>query len=264
MSNSIPSDRYAAYRRFAVDVYTVCQHSRKPMLAAWRNCLTEAVLIAGWVALEASASRKVLQVLASVMQALWAIANVCRLMRLNFYIRWAENQTAFMITDDQVKEQLSISYVNAIAAMCNFGCELTRVDIDSVDATITCNGNLATDSTIRSPFLKVQLKATENLQPNSSSNYPFFLKKKNYDDLRARTLSPRLLIVLNLPTGKTNWLTHSVNDLIIRNCAYWLNLYGLPDVTNTSGATVYIPTVNHFSPSVLQDLMLKVSREQSL
>lgn len=173
-------------------------------------------------------------------------------------------QAIAMITDDQVKEQLSIAYVNAVAAMCNYGCEFTRVDIDSVDATITCNGHLAHDSTIRSPYLHLQLKATENLQLNGNSDFPFFLKKKNYDDLRARTLTPRLLVVLNLPTGKTNWLTHSINDLILRNCAYWVNLFGQPDVTNTTGATVYLPSVNHFSPAALQDLMLKVSREQSL
>lgn len=173
-------------------------------------------------------------------------------------------QSIAMITDDQVKEQLSIAYVNSVAAICNYGCELTRVDIDSVDATITCNGRLAHDSTIRSPYLHLQLKATENLQLNGNSDFPFFLKKKNYDDLRARTLTPRLLVVLNLPTGKTNWLTHSINDLILRNCAYWVNLLGLPDVTNTTGATVYLPSANHFSPAALQDLMLKVSREQSL
>ena len=169
-----------------------------------------------------------------------------------------------MITDDQVKEQLSIAYVNAIAAMCNYGCEFTTVDIDSVDATITCNGNLAHDSTIRSPYIHLQLKATENLQLNSASDYSFFLKKKNYDDLRARTLIPRLLVVLNLPTGKANWLTHSINDLVLRNCAYWVNLFGLPDVANTTGSTIYIPSVNHFSPTALQNLMLKVSREQTL
>lgn len=169
-----------------------------------------------------------------------------------------------MITDDQVKEQLSIAYVNAIAAMCNYGCEFTRVDIDSVDATITCNGNLAHDSTIRSPYIQLQLKATENLQLNRASDYPFWLKKKNYDDLRARTLTPRLLVVLNLPTGKANWLTHSITDLVLRNCAYWVNLLGLPDVTNTTGSTIYIPSTNQFSPAALQDLMLKVSREQSI
>lgn len=55
-----------------------------------------------------------------------------------------------MITDNQVKEQFSIAYVNPVAAECNYGCELT-IDIESIDAITTCNGLLATNSTIRSP-----------------------------------------------------------------------------------------------------------------
>lgn len=168
-----------------------------------------------------------------------------------------------MLTDNQVKEQLSISYVNAVAASCNFGCELTRVDFDSIDATITCNGNLAHDSTIRSPEIKLQLKATEDLQLNSSSDFPFVLKKKNYDDLRAYSLAPRLLVVLHLPNVRANWLSHTPTDLIIRNCAYWLNLYGLAAVVPAS-PTVYLPSKNIFSPATLLDLMIKVSREQAI
>ena len=168
-----------------------------------------------------------------------------------------------MLTDNQVKEQLSIAYVNAVAAACNFGCEFTRIDIDSVDATITCNGNLAHDSTIRSPEIKLQLKATEILTLNSNSEYPFVLKKKNYDDLKANTLAPRLLVVLILPPVRANWLSHSINDLIIRNCAYWMNLNGMADIA-TDSKTVHLPSINIFSPATLNDLMIKVSREQAL
>src|SRR4051812_39519254 len=133
-----------------------------------------------------------------------------------------------MLSENTVKEQLSISYVNAIAAACNFACEFTRVDIDSIDATITCNGNLASDSTIRSPHIQLQLKATEGMEININSSYPFVLKLKNYEDLRARTLAPRLLVVLNLPSGRDKWLSHTTNDLILRNCAFWLCLGGYP------------------------------------
>lgn len=34
MFNSIPSDRYVADKRFAADVYSVSQHSTKPLLYA--------------------------------------------------------------------------------------------------------------------------------------------------------------------------------------------------------------------------------------
>lgn len=169
-----------------------------------------------------------------------------------------------MLTDNQVKEQLSIAYVNAVAAMCNFSCEFTRIDLDSIDVTVKCNGFLATDSIIRSPEIQIQLKATENMTINSDSNYPFPLTIKNYDDLRGNTLTPRLLVVLNLPTGKVNWLSHSVNDIILRNCSYWLNLKGHDSSTNTTNVTVHLPSTNIFSPTSLQNLMLKVSRQETL
>ena len=85
-----------------------------------------------------------------------------------------------MLTENQVKEQLSIAYVTAVSAMCNFSCEVTRVDFDSIDASIKCNGNLAANSIIRSPEIQLQLKATENLTLNADNEYPFHLKLKNY------------------------------------------------------------------------------------
>lgn len=169
-----------------------------------------------------------------------------------------------MLTDNQVKEQLSIAYVNAVAAICKFGCELTRIDMDSIDVSITCNGNLASDSTIRSPEIKLQLKATESLELNRDGQYPFPLSIKNYNDLRGNTLTPRLLVVLKLPDTTAGWLSHTSNDLIIRNCAYWLNLKGAPSVPNAANITVHLPSGNTFSPEALKDIMIKVSRQESL
>lgn len=169
-----------------------------------------------------------------------------------------------MITDNQAKEQLSISYVNAVAAICNYSCELTRTDIDSVDVTVKRNGLISPNSIIRSPEIQIQLKATENMVANANGDYPFHLPIKNYEDLRGNTLTPRLLVVLNLPTGKGNWLSHSAADLILRNCSYWANLKGLPASANTTNVTVYLPSTNVFSPATLDSLMLKVSMQQPL
>ena len=169
-----------------------------------------------------------------------------------------------MLTDNQVKEQLCIAYVNAVAAICNFACEFTRIDMDSVDVTITCNGNLAPDSTIRSPEIKLQLKATENLQLHGNKYYSFPLPIKNYNDLRANNLTPRLLVVLKLPNARCRWLSHGAQDLVMRKCAYWLSLKGMADSGNATSVTVHLPSGNIFSPDTLKDLMIKVSKEESL
>lgn len=169
-----------------------------------------------------------------------------------------------MLTENQVKAELSVSYIHAVAAICHYSCEHTRVDSDSIDVTIKSNGFITTGSIIRSPEIQIQLKASENLSLDASSRYIFDLPVKNYEDLRANTLTPRLLVALNLPNVKANWLTHSVNDLIIRNCAFWLNLKGLPQTSNTTAVRVFIPQANIFSPASLVDLMTKVSMQQPL
>jgi hypothetical protein len=93
---------------------------------------------------------------------------------------------------------------------------------------------------------------------NVSGDYAFPLSIKNYNDLRANTLTPRLLVILNLPGARHGWLSHTVNDLIIRNCAFWLNLKGAPDVGNTTNITVHLPAINVFSPDSLKNLMVSV------
>lgn len=67
-----------------------------------------------------------------------------------------------MLTENKIKEEISLAYVLAVAAIKKFSTEITRVDSDSVDATIRYNGRLDTDSTIYSPEIKLQLKATSN------------------------------------------------------------------------------------------------------
>lgn len=169
-----------------------------------------------------------------------------------------------MLSENQVKEELSISYVNAVAASGNFGCEFTRKDMDSIDITITSNGLMVPESTIRSPEIKIQLKATENLVANDSNYFPFPLSIKNYNDLRARTLAPRILVVLKLPSSRIDWITHSSDEIKIRNCAYWLSLHGLKETENTSNTTVFIPSTNIFSPEVLKEMMIKISKQENL
>lgn len=64
----------------------VCQYSRKLPVVCRLYRRTKACFNCVRGSLEASAGRKVLQVLASVLQVWWALANVCRLMRGNIYL----------------------------------------------------------------------------------------------------------------------------------------------------------------------------------
>lgn len=169
-----------------------------------------------------------------------------------------------MLTENNVKAELSVAYVMAVAAKVKFACEITSHDFDSVDITVTSNGKLADDSIFNSPEIKLQLKSTINLEDSDDTNFKFVLPIKNYNDLRAHTMTPRLLVVLSLPDDEESWLNHSIDSLILKNCAYWVNLAGSPDSQNSSDITVYMPKQNVFSPEALMDLMVKASKQEKL
>jgi hypothetical protein len=92
----------------------------------------------------------------------------------------------------------------------------------------------------------------------------FKLTLKNYDDLRADTMLPRLLILLLLPQDENDWLIHEPNRLILQHCAYYINLKGLPASSNLGHQTIYIPLSNRLTPDALKILMLKASKLEDL
>lgn len=168
-----------------------------------------------------------------------------------------------MLTENRIKEEISLAYVLAVAATKKFATELTRVDADSVDATIRYNGRLDKDSTLHSPEIKLQLKATSN-PVIRDGNIHFPLPIKNYNDLRLRSTTPRLLVVLCMSNDPEDWLTHSPDELVLKKCAYFCNLLGLPISSNETSVTVKIPMTNLFSPDVIHTLMIKSSKEEVL
>jgi len=166
-----------------------------------------------------------------------------------------------LLTNNQIKEEISIAYIHAVAAQVGFSCEKLRIDMDSVDVVIQEHGMMDDSSSIYSPEIKIQLKSTSSITEQNGA-FHFSLPIKNYNDLRAKSTSPRILVLLVLPDESDNYVVHSIDELVLKKCAYWHNLSGLPDSSNTSNTTVYIPTMNVLSPENLKDLMLKASKEE--
>jgi hypothetical protein len=73
--------------------------------------------------------------------------------------------------------------------------------------------------------------------------------------LRIETQTPRLLVVLDLPREKCEWMSISEDGLILRRRAYWVNLKGLPETTNQTSVTISIPMSNQFTVESLQAMM---------
>lgn len=157
--------------------------------------------------------------------------------------------TALLTVADQ-KEQLSLAYVNALAACAGFATSVPVPDRDSVDLHVQAGGPVR-------PALDLQLKATAALQRSQAGFVSFQLQIKNYNDLRIETRIPRLLVVLELPADESRWMTVTAEELALRRRAYWLSLRGFPDPERSEQqtVTVRIPEGNLLDVDALQDLM---------
>ncbi len=168
-----------------------------------------------------------------------------------------------MLSDNDIKEELSYAYVHAVASKQAFACERVFKDRDSVDVTIRAKGRLDDESLYYSPSLDLQLKATSN-PTFGDDELVFDLGMKNYDELRVPTPSPRLLVVLVLPEDSGEWLTFSEEQLISRRCCYWYSLRGAEEVENEVSRRIRIPLGQVFSPAKLSEFMVAASRAQEI
>jgi hypothetical protein len=157
-----------------------------------------------------------------------------------------------MYTDNIQKEEFSIAYVQAIAALakCNIGN--WKIDSDSVD--ISLRASVPDGIQTIYPQLDIQLKCTEQDIFHDDGIY-FSLKIKNYNDLTARVVNQRLLVVVCVPEGVANWADQDADKLSLKKCAYWLAPSKFPISENQTAVTVKIPYKNIFSADNLINAM---------
>lgn len=168
-----------------------------------------------------------------------------------------------MLSTNDIKEELSLAYVRAVASRAGFSVEEVRKDRDSIDLKICARGRLADDAALTSPELAVQLKARV-LGPLTGEEFPLELSKKNYNDLIAPSFVPRILVVLAMPEDEQQWLTLTEEALVLRRCAYWLSLRGQPATVNETGQTVRMSRRQTFDHHALRSLLRKVARAEEL
>lgn len=151
------------------------------------------------------------------------------------------------MTEEQQKEQFSIAYVRAIAAVAGVKADRPETDDDSVDLRLSIKSIVGKPLP---PLVEVQLKCTsENiLRPDGIH---FELRRNNYDELRGQRLIPRYLIVLLVPASLGDWIRQAPEELALRKCAYWLSLVEHPETENQASVTVTISPEQIFSVQTL-------------
>lgn len=155
---------------------------------------------------------------------------------------------AISTTDNDIKERLSLAFLLAVAGRA--GCQVTTQPLDrmSIDATVAPVQGAKVK-------LDVQLKATSGLEFDGTQAL-FDLPVRNYDHLRSTEVeNAQILIILDLPQEKADLMEVNEEALIMRRCAYWMDLYGKPSTTNSKSIRVRLPRAQLFTPEALIDLM---------
>lgn len=164
--------------------------------------------------------------------------------------------TDSLLTSNDIEEELSRAYVQAVAARAGYTTAHYSKDRDGIDMLIRAGGKMR-------PAIDIQLKATINLGNPSNGFFHFPLRSENHNLLCFPSQTPRLLVVLDLPRDQAKWLTIAADELILRRKAYWLSLREHDETENEASITVHIPEQNLFNVDNLHWLM-EQSRQGSI
>lgn len=157
------------------------------------------------------------------------------------------------------KEALSEAYVRAVVAKAgfNFGSYGHDMGIDGIIKDVKeINGGFRA-----SGFgIEFQLKSTCDVT-FENGELVYDLEAKNYNDLVSwEGGNPAILILFVMPNDENQWVDFTKEHLVIRQCAWWCSLAGLPVTDNEYTKRIRIPESQVFSPEELEKMMDKVRR----
>jgi hypothetical protein len=132
-----------------------------------------------------------------------------------------------MMTEEHIKESISLRYVELLAAFNGFKTSSSYPDygtdlkIEEVDYRIENEKKIYSET---GRELKIQFKATtEKGIVDEKETLKYDLDSVTFNTLidRKDKGRPLILILFILPIDKSEWLNISDNELIARKCAYW-------------------------------------------
>ncbi len=167
-----------------------------------------------------------------------------------------------MMTREHRQEALCRAYVRAIAAQAGWICSQPEQDygIDLCLRAVRIHGGSRSDA---GGQFDLQLKSTTRASV-TASEIRYDLEVKTYDHLREVGGNyPRILVVLVMPDDEAQWLSQSIDELVLRHCAYWICLEGYPATTASKTVRVTIPRCNVFSVEALQGALARLRERKT-
>lgn len=161
------------------------------------------------------------------------------------------------ITIQHRKEALGQAYVRAVIAKAgyNFGKSDVDYGFDGTIKDVVDRGGRYFENGFG---LNFQLKSSCDVS-FQGDEIIYDLESKNYNDLVIETtMLPNILILFVLPEAESDWLECTMEQMVIKKCAWWCSLEGLPPTANSETKRIKIPESQMFSPDELHRLMEKV------
>lgn len=164
------------------------------------------------------------------------------------------------VTPEQQQEEISKAYLHAVAAHCGYAVGSWSQDHGGIDATIGAPHTVGAGR-LSKPKVDIQLKATRRTDVEHDDYISWQLDASHYDGLIADATAPHLLVVLLLPSDADQTIEHTVTHLLIRRCAYWRTMTGMPArEPSVASKVVRIEKSQPFDPKALHRIMELISQ----
>lgn len=169
------------------------------------------------------------------------------------------------MTEAHIKELISRAYVNALAARVGMTIATSSLDYGFDGTFKDIEYDSRTKQYSETGFgIDFQLKATINALPKNGV-VKYSLEVKNYHSLiKTQIGTPRILIVYSMPKDNKSWVKVNTEETLLRKCAWWCSLKGLPNVNNKEKIVIDIPLAQQLTPETLIMLMNKVKEGAEL
>jgi hypothetical protein len=163
-----------------------------------------------------------------------------------------------MMTRGHRQEALCRAYVQAVAALAGLATSTPSPDygVDLSLRSIEQYENGYQDARVQ---LDLQLRSTTRANVSEIA-VTYDLDVRTYNFLRELSQIRCPLVVLVLPDDETQWLSQTVDELIVRHCAFWHSLRGAAGTAATSSVRVTIPRDRVFSAQAVWSILNRLSQ----
>jgi hypothetical protein len=159
-----------------------------------------------------------------------------------------------MVPQSQRQEALSRAYVRAVSARAGVTCTDLVQDFgaDMVLRHVAQKEHRYVDDGRQ---LDLQLKSTTRAELDENEvSYDLDVRAYNWSR-QHQVYRPRILVLLVLPEDEAQWLSQSLEELVLRRCAYWTALRGAEPTTKQRTIRVRLPRANVFSSAAVCQLL---------